>query len=293
MVDEQGKWEVGSPTADDGEWVPKFGPRGSEVSVTDVTASLQNIETKDDQAVPSQTLAPVQEIKCNEENSASVNVSEPKKTNGACSKPEPISAGDKSAENSTTHWRPPKSEASKFSLESCLQQFTSPEWLTGTDKFCCESCTKRQQQSQSQNEKSRQQSSELVQSQVTQCDGENDLEGRDGQPDKGTNSIDADLGARDGKTDQDHLSALIEIEEGLPVERSVSSTSSSISAEENTKEDEDTEMLESTKESDGRSHAVYSTNVCCTCTFGIIMNVMHYCSNFDCVYFVTYCTCDV
>ena len=149
-----------------------------------------------------------------------------------------------------------KKQVDKFSLESCLEQFTSLELLTGGDRFCCEFCTHQQVQKKD-TPKSQPSSNGHISS---------DKNFKEKLPEDETPYSKDACNKSDEESDdksESHLSAVEERDDEVnPLERSSSSTSSSISCKE---DDEDTEMLESTKESDGMCivFGMYSTT--CTC----------------------------
>ena len=217
-----------SHQGEEGGWVPQFGPRSREVSLTNVTSSLQNIED-----TPDASNVPEQDGKDNTNGTVDNNDTKPE-------------ASQNSSNGADDIVVPKKKPIDRFSIESCLQQFTAPELLTGSDRFCCESCTRRQQETKSNGLKKNDNKDSLRNASPSN----EETKEKDTELDNELSPMGV-AGTDEGEGKEYHtLSVLVEREEGNPLDSSSeSSTPSSISCKE---EDEDTEMIESTKESDGK-----------------------------------------
>lgn len=210
---------------DNDEWIPKFGIQGREVSVTNITSPLQNI-VDDKGDLPS--LPDLIEVTNSSEDH--INKTEPTSSSKL---DETIVNENLSRQRKISNCSSKSNELELFSLEGCLKQFTSPELLTGSDRFFCDVCTERKKKQKEQLEK------ESTQSQLL----------------GGTEKVVDDSSITETLTHEiENINReTVNIgEEKVPFDRksSFSSTSSSGELKDEKDEDEDTEMLESTKESD-------------------------------------------
>ncbi len=207
------------------------------VSIKPIISSLQNIEdTVTDNNVPSLLDEEHVLVHVDDNNNGSSIV---QTGLTGCDRNESSMTSSESKSNNDLS-KPVVKPIDRYSLSNCLQQFTAPELLTGSDRFCCESCSQGNHQKNDDNHKNGS-SNSIITSEVTDetiLSKQNECVLSEGVP-----------GNNEEEQTADHLPALVEREEETDsLERSVSTTSSSNSYKE---EDEDTEMLESTKESDG------------------------------------------
>ena len=227
----------------DNNLVPKIDKRDSEITIIAVTSSLQNIEevatanevqehVTEDPLLLEEDVDDIEDA-CKNENSTLQTGSNDSKVNQTTSVACSVKTDNK------TKNTPLAKPINKFSLNYCLQQFTARELLTGSDRFCCEHCSQA-------NQREKDASQRKENTNLNKCVMETD-EMTCSKTDKST--VTENVSRHDDEENsKGHLTVLVERDETSTLERSVSSTSSSNSYKE---EDEDTEMLESTKESDG------------------------------------------
>ena len=232
--------------------MPQFGPRSREVSLTNVASSLQNIED-----TPDTSNVPEQDVPGKDSNGIHVVDNDDTKPLSDEAVVDAVSQDCSSGADDTVVSK--KKPIDRYSIESCLQQFTAPELLTGSDRFCCESCTHRQQETKSNGKIKKEDDKDSLQNASPSIEGTKE---RDTELDNELSPVGV-AGCDEVEGKEDHtLSVLVEREEGNPLESSSGSSSpSSVSCKE---EDEDTEMIESTKESDGKRalHLMYMYSTC-------------------------------